>query len=110
MAPVQRGETGKKEAEPLPPQKKKKIKPTLSVPTSPGEISGNWQGLKKSLGLKDRPKRPVQVSDVSTADSVVGVDGSVVDAIAAEPEIPNAVADTFVKTKSFSGYDYFLLL
>lgn len=84
---------------PSPPAKKKKIKPQLSVPTSAGQISGNWQGLQKSLGLKDRPKRPARVSDVKSDVAVHEP--------APEAEIPNAVADTFVKTKSFSGYGVF---
>ncbi|OQV25059.1 RNA exonuclease 4 [Hypsibius exemplaris] len=84
--------------------RKKKIKPPLSVPTSAGQVSNNWKGLQKSLGLRETPRRPpprakkdVEEAMDATADGVVGVGAD------GEAEIPSASADTFVKTKSFSG-------
>ncbi|XP_055351360.1 RNA exonuclease 4-like [Paramacrobiotus metropolitanus] len=86
---------------------RKKKKPLLTVPTRATiDVSKNWTQLKTAIGAGRRPKRIVQPA---TAASTQSDPNSAETASVANPavgeiaEIPEATAETFVKTKSFNG-------
>ncbi|GAU95628.1 hypothetical protein RvY_07215 [Ramazzottius varieornatus] len=80
---------------------KKKSKLTLSVPSSAKDVSSNWETMKVFIDATKMPRPAWKKPPAPPATSA-----SVVPTAQAEPaseEMPNATADTFVKTKSFSG-------
>lgn len=79
---------------------KKKIKPALSVPSSAKDVSSNWETMKVFIDATKMP-RPAWKKPPAPPATSVSVKPTAEPYIAGE--IPNATADSFVKTKSFAG-------